>query len=106
MRLSQLDLVNADNVRKAFLRGMGIVGAQNQELIDILIPMLFVDRTKPASEWLFEEDKMSQIVANCRDKAADAKPPHIDPYDVYSDLNTELPTILAKAPLRLPGHQV
>jgi hypothetical protein len=94
VRLSELNLITAANVRKAFLRGMGIVGAQSQKLIDILIPMLFVDLSKDSSKWVVEEGAMSQITANWKNKAADATPPHIDPYDVYPKLNTEKPTIL------------
>ena len=92
--LSELNLITAANVRKAFLRGMGIVGAQSQKLIDILIPMLFMDLTKAPSEWVVEEGAMSQITANWKNKAADATPPHSDPYDAYPKLNTEKPTIL------------
>ena len=94
VRLSELNLITAANVRKAFLRGMGIVGAQSQKLIDILIPMLFVDTSRPPSEWVVEEGAMSQIMANWKNKAADAMPPHSDPYNVYPMLNTEKPTIL------------
>ena len=94
VRLSELNLTTAANVRKAFLRGMGIVGAQSQKLIDILIPMLFVDPSKTPSEWVVEEGEMSQIMANWKNRAADATPPHSDPYDDYPKLNTEKPTIL------------
>ncbi|KAF9011504.1 hypothetical protein BDZ89DRAFT_1077772 [Hymenopellis radicata] len=94
VRLSELNLITAANVRKAFLRGMGIVGAQSQQLIDILIPMLFVDSSKEPSEWVVEEGAMSQIMANWKNEAADATPPHSDPYDAYPELNTEQPTIL------------
>jgi hypothetical protein len=94
VRLSELNLITAANVRKAFLRGTGIVGAQSQKLIDILIPMLFVDRSKATSEWVVEEGEMSQIMANWKNKAADATPPHSDPYDAYPKLNTKKPTIL------------
>jgi hypothetical protein len=95
VRLSQLNLFNAANVRKAFLRGMGLVGAQSQKLVDILIPVLFVDSLKEGpSSWVVEEGKMSQIMANWKNKADDATPPHTDPYDTYANLNTEQPTIL------------
>lgn len=46
VRLSELNLINAENVRQAFLRGMGLVGAESQRLIVIVIPILFVDLVK------------------------------------------------------------
>ena len=95
VRLSQLNLLNAANVRKAFLRGMGLVGAQSQKMVDILMPVLFVSSFKDdPSGWVVEEGKMSQIMANWKNKAKDAAPLHADPYSVYKDLNTEQPTIL------------
>ena len=82
-------------MRKAFLRGMGLVGAQNQNLVDILIPVLFVSSIEGwPSDWVVEEGKMSQIMANCKNKADDGIPLHTDPYDTYANLNTEQPTIL------------
>ncbi len=94
VRLSQLSLLTAANVRKAFLRGMGLVGAESQTLVDILIAVLFVDLKKSPSDWKVEEAKMSHIMANWKNRAADATPPHSDPYKIYPKLNTELPTIL------------
>ena len=63
--------------------------------VDILIPVLFVSSFKDGpSDWVVEEGRMSQIMANWKNKADDATPLHTDPYSVYKDLNTEQPTIL------------
>ncbi len=40
----------ATNVRKAFLRGMELVGAESQKLIVIVIPVLFVDLKREPSD--------------------------------------------------------
>ncbi len=55
---------------------------------------MFVDRSKAPSEWVVEEGEMSQIAAHCKNKAADAMPPHSDLYDANPELNTEKPMIL------------
>jgi hypothetical protein len=94
VRLSQLSLMTATNVRKAFLRGMGLVGAESQTLIDIIIPILFVDQEKQPSEWVVDPRRLSHLMANWKNKAVDATPPHSDPYDDYPKLNSGLPTIL------------
>jgi hypothetical protein len=92
--LSQLSLITAVNVRKAFLRGMGLVGAESQKLIDIIIPILFVDLEMQPSDWVVDPGRLSHLMANWKNKAADASAPHSDPYDDYAKLNAELPTIL------------
>jgi len=94
VRLSQLSLITAANVRKAFLRGMGLVGAESQKLIDILIPILFVDPKQRPSNWVVDSRSFSHFMANWKNKAVDATAPHSDPYDDYKKLNTGLPTIL------------
>ena len=94
VRLSHLSLITAANVRKAFIRGMGLVGAASQTLIDIVIPMLFVDLEKGPSDWIVDQTRMSHLMTNWKNKATDATPPHSDPYDDYKQLNMELPTIL------------
>jgi hypothetical protein len=95
VRLSQVTLFTAANVRKAFLRGMGLVGAQNQPLVDILIPVLFVSNLhKDPEEWEVKKGEMSQIMANWKNRADDATPPHTDPYSIYAGLNQDKPTIL------------
>jgi hypothetical protein len=97
VRLSQVTLFTAANVRKAFLRGMGLVGTQNQPLVDILIPVLFVsNRDKDPKEWEVTKGEMSQIMANWKNRGDDATPPHTAPwaYDIYAGLNQDKPTIL------------
>jgi len=73
VRLSQLGLFTAANVRKAFLRGMGLVGAESQTVLDIVIGVLFVDLEKSASDWIIEE---SHIMGSWKNRAV----PHRDPY--------------------------
>jgi len=80
-------------VRKAFLRGMGLIGTESRPLTDIVLPILFVDGEGP-EDWRVDEVKMSQLFANWKNRAKVATPPHSDPYDAYPGLNTELPTIL------------
>ena len=92
VRLSQLNLITTANVRKAFIRGMGLVGAASQKLIDIVIPLLFVDLEKGPSDWIVDQTRMSHLMTNWKNKATDA--PHSDAYDDYNDLNMELTTIL------------
>jgi hypothetical protein len=93
VRLSQLKLFTAANVRKAFLRGMGLVGAESQALADIVLPILFGTVGRNPKDWPVDEAKMSQLFANWKNRAKDATPPHSDPYDTYPKLNTNLPTI-------------
>ena len=81
-------------MRKAFLRGMGLVGAESQQLVDIIIPIMFVDLKMQPSDWVVDQASLSHLMANWKNKAADALPPRSDPYDDYPKLNTGLPTIL------------